>query len=60
MRVLRPTLLALALCAVVACDRTPTNADAAATPPADAASATAAPVIGIDLAGVDKTVQPGD
>ena len=58
MRVLRPTLLAIALCACVACDRAPT-ADTAA--PADAAAtAPAAPVIGIDLAGIDKSVQPGD
>jgi putative endopeptidase len=57
----RPTLLAMAICACVACSRTPTPApgDAAAPPPA-AATAPAVPVIGIDLAGMDKSVQPGD
>jgi putative endopeptidase len=55
----RPTLLAMAICACVACSRTPTpSANDAATPPA--ATAPAAPVIGIDLAGIDKSVQPGD
>ena len=59
MRVLRPTLLALAICATtVACNRAPSNEDAAATPAA--ATAPAAPVIGIDLAGIDKSAQPGD
>ena len=54
-----PTLLAMAICASVACSRTPSPSAAdAATPPA--ATAPAAPVIGIDLAGLDKTVQPGD
>src|SRR3546814_14214384 len=59
-RVSRPTLLALAICACVACSRTPTPSaedSATATP---AATAPAAPVIGIDLAGLDKSVQPGD
>ena len=55
----RPTLLAMAICACVACSRTPTpSADDAAAPPA--AATPAAPVIGIDLAGLDKSVQPGD
>src|SRR3546814_5934470 len=59
MRVSRPTLLAMALCACVACNRTPApSANDNATPPA--ATAPAAPVIGIDLAGMDKSVQPGD
>ena len=59
MRVSRPTLLAMALCACVACNRTPTpSANDTAAPPA--AVAPAAPVIGIDLAGIDKSVQPGD
>src|SRR3546814_1166122 len=59
-RVSRPTLLALAICACVACSRTPTPSaeDSATAPPA--ATAPAAPVIGIDLAGLDKSVQPGD
>src|SRR5690606_19034889 len=58
-RASRPTLLAMAICACVACNRTPTPSTADnATPPA--ATAPAAPVIGIDLAGLDKTVQPGD
>jgi len=59
MRLSRPTLLAMALCACVACTRTPTaDATAGANPPA--AEAPAQPVIGIDLAGLDKSVQPGD
>jgi putative endopeptidase len=58
-RASRPTLLALAICACVACNRTPApSANDAAAPPA--ATAPAAPVIGIDLAGIDKSVQPGD
>jgi putative endopeptidase len=59
MRLSRPTLLAMAICACVACTRTPTADQAAATPAATAA-APAQPVIGIDLAGMDKSVQPGD
>jgi putative endopeptidase len=60
MRVSRPTLLAMAICACVACTRTPTTDQATtpATPPA--ATAPAQQVIGIDLAGMDKSVQPGD
>jgi putative endopeptidase len=60
MRLSRPTLLAMAICACVACTRTPTADQAAqpATPPA--ATAPAQPVIGIDVAGMDKSVQPGD
>ncbi len=60
MRLSRPTLLAMAICACVACTRTPTDdaAKPAATPPA--ATAPAQPVIGIDVAGLDKSVQPGD
>ena len=55
----RPTLLAMAICACVACNRTSApSANDTATPPA--ATAPAAPVIGIDLAGIDKSVQPGD
>jgi putative endopeptidase len=59
MRLSRPTLLAMAICACVACTRTPT-ADQAAATPAATAPAPAQPVIGIDLAGMDKSVQPGD
>src|SRR5690606_25965822 len=61
-RASRPTLLAMAICACVACNRTPTPsaADDATPPAATAPAAPAAPVIGIDLAGLDKTVQPGD
>ncbi len=60
MRLSRPTLLAMAICACVACSRTPTAGETAkpATPPA--AAAPAQPVIGIDVAGMDKSVQPGD
>jgi putative endopeptidase len=60
MRVLRPTLLALAICASVACTRTPTDTNAGNAAPPPAAATPAAPVIGIDLAGIDKSVKPGD
>src|SRR5690606_25033991 len=58
-RASRPTLLALAICACVACNRAPVPpAGDASAPPVVAAPA--APVIGLDLAGLDRTVQPGD
>lgn len=57
---LRPTLLAMAICACVACSRTPTPSPNDAPAPAATTAPAAAPVIGIDLAGIDKTVQPGD
>jgi putative endopeptidase len=60
MRLSRPTLLAMAICACVACSRTPTADDAAKTAAPPAATAPAQPVIGIDIAGMDKAVQPGD
>ncbi len=60
MRLSRPTLLAMAICACVACSRTPTAEDTAKTAAPPAATAPAQPVIGIDLAGLDKSVQPGD
>lgn len=55
---LRRAALALAILAsLAACDRG-TTTDKAATP--TAAEAPAAPTSGIDLAGIDKAVQPGD
>ena len=60
MRLSRPTLLAMAIFACVACTRTPTAEQTAATAPPPAATAPAQPVIGIDVAGMDKAVQPGD
>ena len=59
MRNYRWLLLAAAVSAVVACDRTPNTAQTAATPVAEAPAA-AAPTSGIDLAGIDKSVKPGD
>ena len=57
---LRRAALALAvLCALSACDRGASTDPAATTAPA-AAPAPAATTSGIDLAGIDKTVQPGD
>ncbi|HEU4991383.1 MAG TPA: M13 family metallopeptidase N-terminal domain-containing protein, partial [Luteimonas sp.] len=60
MRLSRPTLLAMAICACVACTRTPSADETAKTATPPAATAPAQPVIGIDLAGMDKSVQPGD
>ncbi|MCL1635073.1 M13 family metallopeptidase [Luteimonas sp. SX5] len=59
MHAYRWLLLAAAVSAVVACDRTPNTAQTAATPAAEAPAA-AAPTSGIDLAGIDKSVKPGD
>ena len=59
MHAYRWLLLAAAVSAVVACDRTPNAAQTAATPAAQAPAA-AAPTSGIDLAGIDKSVKPGD
>lgn len=59
MHAYRWLLLAAAVSAVVACDRTPNAAQTAATPAAEAPAA-AAPTSGIDLAGIDKSVKPGD
>src|SRR6188508_3181379 len=54
---LRQALAVAVLCALVAaCDRAPTTAAPAAPTPAVAA----APTSGIDLAGIDKSVKPGD
>ena len=59
MHAYRWLLLAAAVSAVVASDRTPNTAQTAATPVAEAPAA-AAPTSGIDLAGIDKSVKPGD
>lgn len=59
MRSFRWLLLAAAVSAAVACQRAP-DQQAAAPKAADAPAATAAPISGIDLAGIDKSVQPGD
>ncbi|MEO6227534.1 MAG: M13-type metalloendopeptidase [Thermomonas sp.] len=59
---LRRGALALAiLFALSGCDRNPSSADTTAqTAPAEANMPAAAPTSGIDQAGIDKTVQPGD
>ncbi|TWH99924.1 putative endopeptidase [Luteimonas cucumeris] len=57
MRTYRWLLIAAAVSAAVACDRAPTTAT---TPPAAETPAATAPVSGIDLAGIDKSVKPGD
>ena len=59
MHAYRWLLLAAAVSAVVACDRTPNAAQTAETPAAEAPAAAAA-TSGIDLAGMDKSVKPGD
>lgn len=59
MHAYRWLLLAAAVSAAVACDRTPNAAQTAETPAAEAPAATA-PTSGIDLAGIDKSVKPGD
>jgi len=59
MRSFRWLLLAAAVSAAVACQRAPDN-QAAAPEAAEASTAPAAPTSGIDLAGIDKSVQPGD
>ncbi|HJR75125.1 MAG TPA: M13 family metallopeptidase [Luteimonas sp.] len=59
MRSFRWLLLAAAVSAAVACQRAPEQQNAATPPAADAAPA-AAPTSGVDLAGIDKSVQPGD
>ncbi len=59
MRSFRWLLLAAAVSAAVACDRTPNAAQTAAPTAAEAPAATA-PTSGIDLAGIDKSVKPGD
>lgn len=59
MNAYRWLLLAAAISAAVACDRTPDATQNAATTAAEAPAA-AAPVSGIDLAGIDKSVKPGD
>src|SRR5688500_3851292 len=53
---LRQALAVTVLCVLAACDRAPTTA-APATP---APAAATAPTSGIDLAGIDKSVKPGD
>lgn len=54
-------LAATIAAALPACQRSPTPATEAAQPPAAKADATpAARASGIDLAGIDKSVQPGD
>jgi len=58
-----PALLAVAIAGTLAgCQRSPTPAAGPAQPAAAATAeqAPVAPAIGIDLAGIDKSVQPGD
>jgi putative endopeptidase len=61
-RPLAAAALALAIAAALpACQRSPSPGGQTAQPAAPAPAATAAqPVSGIDLAGIDKSVQPGD
>lgn len=59
MRGLIPALLAVA-CACSACSQSPSTSPAQPEADAPAAAAPAAPTTGIDLAGIDKSVQPGD
>src|SRR5690606_31439761 len=60
MRILRPTLLALATCAMCACSPSPTETETTASAAPPPMEAPAKPVIGIDIAGMDTSVQPGD
>lgn len=60
MRNYRWLLLAAAVSAVVACNRAPTTDQTATPAPAAAETPAAAPTSGIDLAGIDKAVKPGD
>jgi len=60
MRAMRPTLLAMAICALCACSPAPTDSQAATDQAPDIAATPAEPVIGIDIAGMDTSVQPGD
>src|SRR5690606_86952 len=60
MRAMRPTLLAMAICALCACSPAPTDQQATTDQAAQTAPRPAEPVIGIDLAGMDTSVQPGD
>jgi putative endopeptidase len=58
-------MLSLALCSLAACAQhpaveTPAAAAAALTPPQPTAAAHGGPVAGIDLAGMDRQVKPGD
>lgn len=58
-------MLSFVLCSLAACTprpavETPAAAAAALTPPQPAAAAPGGPVAGIDLAGMDRTVKPGD
>lgn len=59
MHAYRWLLIAAAVSAAVACDRAPSTAQTAATPATETA-ATSTPTSGIDLAGIDKSVKPGD
>lgn len=59
MRSFRWLLLAAAVSAAVACQRAPEN-PTAAPQAAETPTAPAAPTSGVDLAGIDKSVQPGD
>ena len=60
MRVLRPTLLAMAICALCACSPSPTEPETTASAAPPPMEPVAAPAIGIDIAGMDTAVKPGD
>lgn len=51
-------LLSAAICAITACNRSPEPA--ADAPQASATAPATAPSVGVDLAGIDKAVAPGD
>src|SRR5690606_21166405 len=59
MRAMRPTLLAMAICALCACSPAPTDSQATSDQASETAARPADPAIGIDLAGMDTSVQPG-
>ena len=56
----RGALAAAVACALSACPQTPPPAANAPAPAPQSAPAPAAPTSGIDIAGMDKSVQPGD
>jgi putative endopeptidase len=60
MHVLRPTLLAMAICALCACSPSPTEPETTASAAPPPMEPVPAPVIGIDIAGMDTAVKPGD
>jgi putative endopeptidase len=60
MRVLQPTLLAMAICALCACSPAPSDSETTASAAPPPIEAPARPTAGIDVAGMDTSVKPGD